>query len=970
MMIFILSLNFYFSNNRVLKPVKYIERKAENFVEAKSKIYFEGISEPKEIEEIQIKEKISNVNKRTFFTTDHAVCVDNYNQSYPSLSTDSRGYIYIAMDYFNGSTYEIDLYRSIDNGDNFELLLYLYHPSYNYRFPHIVIDNRDTIFVFYETNDTRYGFQYLSSPDGNNWTIYYVSAFNFYPDSCEYPRAATKDTLIYVTFMFDYYGNGSDYDVGYVYSVNRGLSWYGYRNRIANTARHERFPVVSISDSVVGVAYEFNNILADTDSFDIYYKYDRNQSNNWTLIYGIATYHNDRYPDLKADKRYMYIACQRNYYTKPSRDWDIWMRKSSNGGKSWDGASFYPASTSYEEKFPSIFCKLDTMFLGYVYKDSLILYAETTAVSNNWFADTVSDLKSAVSEFRTLNVLKNENQRMVVWTDYRNIGIFPNIGYDIYFSTDYPLTNLPDISIYKPLSWFDCIVPSKIRGTNFPSETLLGSNGNDSVYIDFALISNSPVDVRDTIYISLYVDGILEQVFFSPPLPTGWYARAEDYATLIMGGRHTISYYNDYLDSIKEIYEDNNDYGKQFVFFPLILNDKIPGIFRTPPYPYVSFTPNDTFNCDGFRISTQNRWCGVALKPPANSDYNLRLYDDHYLNYKTGFSSLRKESNYSTGEVDFILIDGNHFTEGTFFYPGVYMVNGNGDYIIEYNSGDYTLNPGGWIIQDTLKGGSIIKVYDANLSVGNKYYIAIKETLTDENLGFAIFSSEDGNYIKSRGEWVGFRDTITINVSKDTSYIPTTSDIFSIVVWNNNPSSKGDAIYKIYISSVPLVIELTEFFIDVKGNEVFILWNSPLDVDKWFVKRKNLNTNDSVIFNLKNSEKRFVDRIDFSGNYKYYFGYEKGDKSVILKEEDITITLKTFLLSNIVFKDIKFFMLKGTDYSIEIYSINGSLVWSKKYFSDKVGIHKFELNIPKGIYFIVLNENEKILIKEKLMKLN
>uniref|UniRef100_A0A7C4UG17 T9SS type A sorting domain-containing protein n=1 Tax=candidate division WOR-3 bacterium TaxID=2052148 RepID=A0A7C4UG17_UNCW3 len=952
-----------------LEPPRYVERKSIN----------NTIKNPKRDKDIEIMQKERLIEKKFYnsfsnpkkitFTKDHGVSVDKYNQTYPSIAYDSKGNIYVAMDYYNGSTYEIDIYRSKDYGDNWNLVFYLYHASYNYRHPHIVIDKRDSIYVFYETNDTRYGFQYLESPDGDKWTIYYVSSYTFYPDSCDYPRGAVKDSLIFVTFMFDYYGNGSDYDVGYVYSKDYGASWYDYHDNIAYTTKHERFPVIAITDSVIGVAYELNNASADTDSFDIKYAYTRDFT-SWTTIYGIATFHNDRYPDITGKGRYLFISCQVNYLSRPSRDWDIWMKKSSNGGKSWDGSSFLPAETSNDEKYPSIFNNQDTIFLSYLYKDSLILFAETTAVSNDWFSDTVTDMKSVVPDLRCVDLAKNSNQRMVIWTDRRHISYLPNIGYDVYFSTDYPITKDCDLSIYKPVDWSDYLIPSRIKGTTSPSETLMGSeyNGSDTTFVDFAVLSNSPVDVPDTFFIDLYVDGVLKDEFYSTPLPTGWYAYLTDWPILVMGGRHTLSIYHDSYNDITEMDESNNSYGRQWVFFPIILNDKVPKTCKTPPLPQTSFSPPDTFNCDGFRVQTSLYWGAVGIKPPSDADYQLRVYSDHYINLNTGFSDLKKESNAGKGSVDFIMLDGNHLGSGNYFYPGVYKSTGDGDYIIEWNRTDYTLGTSGWNPIDTLPGGSILKVYDIYLSGGTKYYIAVKETLTNENLGFALFSSEDGKYYKARGEWVAFRDTITQNTYKDTAYTPSITDWLGLIVWNNNPSTKGNAIFKVYVGTVPLINELSDFSINTSGNEVIIIWNSSLPVERWIIKRLNLTNGDSAFFYLKPDERCFKDKIDYSGRYRYSLFSEKDGMRSLLKEEDVYILLKTFLLSNVITKDIGIFSSSGNNLDIEIYSINGSKVFERSFKTNTSKIYKINADIPQGVYFIYVKENGIEIIREKITK--
>ena len=948
----------------MLFPPVLIQREPNNFSEDKTFL--------NKVKRYGAKEKYrkgdqgeETCTKGVYFTRNHGICVDTYDQTYPSMAVNSKGTIYAAVDYYNGSTYEVDVFVSRDNGDNWDYAFYLYSSTYNYRHPHIVINQGDTIYIFYETDDTL-GFQYLESPDGEKWYRSYISSWTFYPDRCLYPRAAVKDSFIYVAFMYDYYGDGSDYDVGYLYSKDHGNSWYDYHDGLANTANHELYPVVAISDSVVGIAYMYETASADSDWYDIMYDYDK-FADSWTEIYGIASYHDDYYPDLYADGNYMVIACMRNY-NYPASDWDIWMRRSSNGGTSWDGFSFRPAHSGYDEKYPSIFCIADTMYLVYTFDSRRICYADSFLGVDTWAADTCSEKDKVYPAFRNSEIIVNSTQKMVSWVDTRNEGNITNIGKDIYFATDYPITKSCDIKCYKPQDWTDFLIPSNVKGTTTPSNILPGSppTGGDSTYIDFALIDASPVDDEDTIYSCLYVDDAEKQFFYSPPLPTGWYAYALDYSILIMGGRHTLKVVHDYTDRNTELDEANNLYGKQWVFSPLYLSDDSPGIYKAPPYPQTEFSPPDTFNCDGFSVTPTNYWGCVGIRPPEASDYDMRIYTD-YSNSTSGFSNYITTSSADQGGVDFIMINGNYLSDST-FYPGVYRHSGVGDYLIEWDRTDGTLGSSGWNPYDTLYSGHVLNVYDVYLSSGQIYYVALEQTGSNETLGFAVYSSWDGKYIKAKGDWECFRDTITGGITKDTSFTTSTSGWHGIVVWSSSNSSKGDGIYRIYISSSPLSIALSDFSISLKNGYPYIAWRSELKVDSWKITRKS--GRDGERYELPPDARHFYDRRVQPGNYTYSLYYKKNGLETLLKSTNIHVPAPEFSvnLMNTVVTDHLLLRIGGHGKAdVKIFGIDGRIFYRGRITESSSGFKKIRLDLPSGVYLIKVCSDKEILVNKKIL---
>ncbi|MDP2808459.1 MAG: hypothetical protein Q8O74_10035, partial [bacterium] len=696
------------------------------------------VEQPKTNNELSLKFPLPSA-KVQGWGRNHAVSNYPDNQQRPAMAKDSQGRLYIAYDWLYSGTgkYEVWLARSADGGNYWEDLFYLGDNNYNYWRPSLAITPNDQCFLFYQTDDTL-GLQYLQSSNGDKWDFCYLPSGKANYPKCHWPKVAagrkSDSTRVVVAWQYDYNGNGSDYDIGYAYSRDGGGSWLARWNHIAYTGNQEMFPAVAVSDSLSAIAYElkFTTTSADSDSVDIMYAKTNGLSSPLDTFawnsggYGIATYHHDRFPGLSASGKFLYLAGQRAYYKQT--DYDILVRRSGDGGKTFAAGWVYASATGAEERYPAIWAQDTICYLAYIH-DSTWAYFRWSADTGKTFtaAEIASDSNTCVGGPRGVSLCVLQDNPRVAWTDNRNSSW--GLGFDIYFNTN--LKNFPracDLSPYKPAGWEFPLVPSKLKGTYTVSDTLLGfgTTARDTTFIDLCIIDSSSVDVADTFRAGIFVDEWLYAYLEDYRLPAWWTETVADYPLRIFGGRHTLRLYADYEELI--LYErtrDNNIFSKQWVWTPYRLPDDTTLQVPTPPVNVIDQSIPD-YNCDGYWQATTNYWSAAGLKPAPGTDYDLRVYNDAYGKANAGFSAVAAQSALGPDTVEIIAVNGNKLTAGARYYPGVYRSpkTGDGDYYAQFCLQDGTIPNNGWSAEKRMGDYQIVHTYDVDLTAGLKYYAA------------------------------------------------------------------------------------------------------------------------------------------------------------------------------------------------------------------------------------------------------
>jgi hypothetical protein len=118
----------------------------------------------------------------------------------------------------------------------------------------------------------------------------------------------------------------------------------------------------------------------------------------------------------------------------------------------------------------------------------------------------------------------------------------------------------PNLTPYTPTNWSGPIVVSKTTGTNVDAG---GLTTNDTLYVDWAAVNNTTVNITTAFNAILRVDGVTVNTWSTASLQGGFYAYVQDYALgKLAAGSHTIQLVIDSGGAITETNEGDNTYSK------------------------------------------------------------------------------------------------------------------------------------------------------------------------------------------------------------------------------------------------------------------------------------------------------------------------------------------------------------------------------------------------------------------------
>lgn len=188
-------------------------------------------------------------------------------------------------------------------------------------------------------------------------------------------------------------------------------------------------------------------------------------------------------------------------------------------------------------------------------------------------------------------------------------------------------------------------------------------------------------------------------------------------------------------------------------------------------------------------------WVAVGVRQDNPADnWSMRLYS------APDFLTQQATSTYIV-PVDFVAVDRNHAPN---VYRGIeaYRFSGTGSASLEFDGGSETFTIGttagiAW------PGGDVVEMRDISLTNGT-YRVTLTVTAGAANLDVALFGSGDGNYYRSREQYLA-RSTQT-GTTPDVFYVSVTnSDWYGLCVWANDTNS---ATYSVEV--VPVTAGLWE----------------------------------------------------------------------------------------------------------------------------------------------------------------
>ncbi len=232
-------------------------------------------------------------------------------------------------------------------------------------------------------------------------------------------------------------------------------------------------------------------------------------------------------------------------------------------------------------------------FYTYLYVDGVFQTSWSTASLSAGFYTYVNDF--------SIGSLSAGTHTIEIYTDATGAIAESNESDNSYTKTiTVSNPSLPNLTPYQPSGWSDKIVVARMTGTTTDSAGLTTA---DTLYVNWAVINNGTAATASTFYTYLYVDGVYETDWSTPPpLDAGSYSFVNNYSIgSLSAGTHTIEIYTDATGVIPESNESDNTYTKTIT----VSNPSLPNL--TPYQPggwsdkiVVARTTGTTIDSTGF----------------------------------------------------------------------------------------------------------------------------------------------------------------------------------------------------------------------------------------------------------------------------------------------------------------------------------------------------------------------------------
>lgn len=321
----------------------------------------------------------------------------------------------------------------------------------------------------------------------------------------------------------------------------------------------------------------------------------------------------------------------------------------------------------------------------------------------------------------------------------------------------------PDFMPYQAAGWYSPFVPRPaFDGTpaSVPHPDTLVGNAL-STYLNFAVRNDSPTPWTG-MQAQAFVDDALNVTITYGAFPGNANSLFNwNFARTVRGGRHTLAVRYDYNELIEEKYEDNNIFGQQFVWSPLVVPigtttsrsappDEVAGWDDITDSPYGIW-----FDCDGVRlpkitpVGLNGYFGALAVMPGAASNVDLRM---HELQPGTdlGFRTNLGVSAWGTGQSDFTIAS-FHASAFRALDAGVLRAatGGTENYSVEAVSSTFRgFFPNGIYGQYTLGANHMLHLHDWYISAGT-YAINVLNASGTVDWGLSVYDGSIATRTKS-----------------------------------------------------------------------------------------------------------------------------------------------------------------------------------------------------------------------------
>jgi hypothetical protein len=207
-----------------------------------------------------------------------------------------------------------------------------------------------------------------------------------------------------------------------------------------------------------------------------------------------------------------------------------------------------------------------------------------------------------------------------------------------------------------------------------------------------------------------------------------------------------------------------------------------------PVYPLGNYAPLNMpppLPPHNFSYTTTSRyWSVTAIRPPAGSDYDLRLWDD------PAQTALLATSNLGSSAVDFIAVDSNYGKRPLGdYYPRVQYYSGAlNSYQIELAQGTDVLNPGASTI--TMGSGHVVAVRDTYLTAGTPVTLAVNPTNAGQTAELFLMGDDASptSWTRPRSSAIASASSTYPGLPAAFNYTPTKSGWYGVVLINKTGS--------------------------------------------------------------------------------------------------------------------------------------------------------------------------------------
>ncbi len=311
--------------------------------------------------------------------------------------------------------------------------------------------------------------------------------------------------------------------------------WYGTYNTYGLNSNYYTYmkdiqiAKLSAGTHIIKIVTDANNNVLESDESDN--QYSRSKSTTTNICVNVAPY-------------------------KPS-GWDDQIVLSTVTGTNKNSATIPENQTIYLDVAiqNNGSCDINQVFYTKIYVDNALKSTyNTNRLQSGYYTSIIDEpIGPLTAGSHTIKVVLDANNNINESDENDNI---------ISITKTISVSACANLLPYKPTGWDDKIVVSTEPGTKTNASVIYD---NQNLYIDWALINNGTCNITETIYSSLYVDGILFSNYNTFGLNSWNYSAAEDILlSPLSAGSHSIKITVDSNNNVKESDENDNSYTRTF----------------------------------------------------------------------------------------------------------------------------------------------------------------------------------------------------------------------------------------------------------------------------------------------------------------------------------------------------------------------------------------------------------------------